>query len=292
MFLIIMLDVKKKRYGFRKDMEGEECPMQMIIEPKRFLHKTSSHLYVQPHPFLKKAVAHYTILQESAYTGQETLLLVPDISGCIVFKVKKNTIDAQYWGPTTKLVEVQAEPDDAYFSFFIEFHQGGAYQLFQRGLQELLDEKIQLSKILPELQEQMIEAYMQSTTLEMFLAKIDSILLSGERKDSHIVTMLRKQMHPQVSLKEVGNAIGYSERHVQRIFLEQIGCSMKHYQRVQRMNLAIHLLQNAHSLIQVAQLCGYYDQSHFIHDFIRVCGCTPKAYVEKMTSYYQEPYKF
>ena len=266
--------------------------MQMIIEPKRFLHKTSSHLYVQPHPFLKKAVAHYTILQESAYTGQETLLLVPDISGCIVFKVKKNTIDAQYWGPTTKLVEVQAEPDDAYFSFFIEFHQGGAYQLFQRGLQELLDEKIPLSKILPELQEQMIEAYMQSTTLEMFLAKIDSILLSGERKDSHIVTMLRKQMHPQVSLKEVGNAIGYSERHVQRIFLEQIGCSMKLYQRVQRMNLAIHLLQNAHSLIQVAQLCGYYDQSHFIHDFIRVCGCTPKAYVEKMTSYYQEPYKF
>ena len=222
MFLIIMLDVKKKRYGFRKDMEGEECPMQMIIEPKRFLHKTSSHLYVQPHPFLKKAVAHYTILQESAYTGQETLLLVPDISGCIVFKVKKNTIDAQYWGPTTKLVEVQAEPDDAYFSFFIEFHQGGAYQLFQRGLQELLDEKIPLSKILPELQEQMIEAYMQSTTLEMFLAKIDSILLSGERKDSHIVTMLRKQMHPQVSLKEVGNAIGYSERHVQRIFLEQV----------------------------------------------------------------------
>ena len=86
--------------------------MQMIIEPKRFLHKTSSHLYVQPHPFLKKAVAHYTILQESAYTGQETLLLVPDISGCIVFKVKKNTIDAQYWGPTTKLVEVQAEPDE------------------------------------------------------------------------------------------------------------------------------------------------------------------------------------
>ena len=63
--------------------------MQMIIEPKRFLHKTSSHLYVQPHPFLKKAVAHYTILQESAYTGQETLLLVPDVSGCIVFKVKK-----------------------------------------------------------------------------------------------------------------------------------------------------------------------------------------------------------
>ncbi|MFR8214123.1 MAG: AraC family transcriptional regulator [Longicatena caecimuris] len=39
-------------------------------------------------------------------------------------------------------------------------------------------------------------------------------------------------------------------------------------------------------------MCGYYDQSHFIHDFIRVCGCTPKAYVEKMTSYYQEPYKF
>ena len=90
----------------------------------------------------------------------------------------RNTIDAQYWGPTTKLVEVQAEPDDAFFSFFIEFHQGGAYQLFQRGLQELLDEKISLSKVLPALQEQMVEAYLQSTTLEMFLAKIDCILLS------------------------------------------------------------------------------------------------------------------
>ena len=84
--------------------------MQMIIEPKRFLHKTSSHLYVQPHPFLKKAVAHYTILQESAYTGQETLLLVPDVSGCIVFKVKKNTIDAQYWGPNTEHLSYSFSP--------------------------------------------------------------------------------------------------------------------------------------------------------------------------------------
>ena len=69
----------------------------------------------------------------------------------------------------------------------------------------------------------------RSTTLEMFLAKIDCILLSGGHKDSDIVTMLRKKMHPQVSLKEVGNAIGYSERHVQRIFLEQIGCSTVSY---------------------------------------------------------------
>lgn len=266
--------------------------MQMQVDQKRFLHKTSSHFYVLPHPYLRSAIAHYTIMQEDAYAADTHLQLVPDVSGCIVFKASANKLDIKYWGPTTKLVDVKTESEHIDFSFFIEFHQGGAYQLFQRPLKALLDEKVALADLYPTFYHIMVEAYENCDTLEAFLQTIEVYLISIMHEEIRIVKSLRSRMHPTVSLREVSTAIGYSERHVQRLFHEQMGCSMKHYQRIQRINMATKLLKHTPSIVQVAQLCGYYDQSHFIHDFTRICGCTPKAYKEKMSLFYQEAYKF
>ena len=59
------------------------------------------------------------------------------------------------------------------------------------------------------------------------------------------------------------------------------------------MNNAVKLMkEGSNGLIAIAQLLGYYDQAHFIHDFKAIVGVSPKAYLENMSSFYNENYKF
>lgn len=68
------------------------------------------------------------------------------------------------------------------------------------------------------------------------------------------------------------DSFGYSRRHLQRMALQQVGCNMKTIQKIQRINKAIALLkQTKYVLTEIAQVCAYYDQAHFIHEFRSVC---------------------
>ena len=70
---------------------------------------------------------------------------------------------------------------------------------------------------------------------------------------------------------------------------------LQQYLRLQRINRALSVLENpadSFFLIALAQSLGYYDQSHFIHDFKSVCGITPTGYLQNMSDFYKETYKF
>jgi len=42
--------------------------------------------------------------------------------------------------------------------------------------------------------------------------------------------------------------------------------------------LLLHLRKAGHDLTSIAHIAGYFDQSHFIHDFRRLTGAAPEAY--------------
>ncbi|MFQ8761961.1 MAG: helix-turn-helix domain-containing protein [Intestinimonas sp.] len=59
-----------------------------------------------------------------------------------------------------------------------------------------------------------------------------------------------------------------------------------------RVNAAIRALQaGPPSLTRLAQELGYFDQSHFIHEFKSVCGVSPGRYLAHMSGFYKEPLK-
>ena len=69
-----------------------------------------------------------------------------------------------------------------------------------------------------------------------------------------------------------------------------MGC--KAYFQVLRVNAAIRALQaGPPSLTRLAQELGYFDQSHFIHEFKSVCGVSPGRYLAHMSGFYNEPLK-
>ena len=46
------------------------------------------------------------------------------------------------------------------------------------------------------------------------------------------------------------------------------------------------------SIAALAQEAGFYDQSHFIHDFSHICGVAPGAYLQNLSAFYNEIFKF
>lgn len=75
-------------------------------------------------------------------------------------------------------------------------------------------------------------------------------------------------------------ALPLSERQIERNFKRCIGISISRFLRVARFERAKQLIADQPSwrLTDVAHLAGYFDQSHFISDFKRLTGASPKNF--------------
>jgi AraC-like DNA-binding protein len=70
---------------------------------------------------------------------------------------------------------------------------------------------------------------------------------------------------------------GFSERYIQKLFLENVGISPASLFSIARFNKALNLVLTASdlSLTSAAYDCGYYDQAHFIKEFKKFTGIKP-----------------
>lgn len=82
-----------------------------------------------------------------------------------------------------------------------------------------------------------------------------------------------------VSVSDLISALDVGERKLERLFNKYVGLSPKFYSRIIRFNYIFQLIQKQKlSWSEVAQLSGYYDQSHFISNFQEFSGEEPSTY--------------
>ena len=80
-------------------------------------------------------------------------------------------------------------------------------------------------------------------------------------------------------IKSLAEGCFLSRRQFERRFKHYAGFSPKTYARIIRFQEAANKYgEQKQSLSEIALDCGYYDQSHFIHDFKAFSGYNPKAY--------------
>ena len=95
---------------------------------------------------------------------------------------------------------------------------------------------------------------------------------------SVIATMIRK-IGRKVTSAELAKDAGTSVRGLERAFDRDYGLSPQQYLRRLRMQTACQLLVSSRlALAQVADRCGFADQSHFTRDFRSLTGMTPRTY--------------
>lgn len=251
------------------------------------------HLYLRPHPCLRKAIAHYTYMQNQLFTDESRLTLVPDASGCIVIQVRDTGLSCRFWGGTTTVTQVHADASHTYFHFFIEFLPGGAFAFLHHNQAVYSNQILTLDTVFPSFTAAISKLYETSETLIQFAQGIDTLFLNRLEMPNRSIPFIQQQLHQGQTIASITASIGYSQRHLQRLFQTQIGCTMKEYQRIARVNRAVHYLQTSiDPLREIAQLCGFYDEAHFLHDFQSVMNLTPRTYQKQMSVFYNELYKF
>lgn len=83
----------------------------------------------------------------------------------------------------------------------------------------------------------------------------------------------------EISVKKLSTEYFMSERNLQRICKDWLGMNTETVIRYKRYIKALHLLhEGKYKLTDIALSSGYYDQSHFIHEFRSFTGMQPKVY--------------
>jgi transcriptional regulator GlxA family with amidase domain len=99
-------------------------------------------------------------------------------------------------------------------------------------------------------------------------------------KDDAIVTAITYVIHSKqiATIEQLAYRFNLSTRQFDRKFKAYAGFSPKTYLRLVRLSNALKQNKNNKSLTQIALECGYYDQSHFIHDVKAFTGYHPGFY--------------
>ncbi|MFB9841216.1 helix-turn-helix domain-containing protein [Mucilaginibacter ginsenosidivorans] len=89
------------------------------------------------------------------------------------------------------------------------------------------------------------------------------------------------QVKGQLTVNELVNMTGYTERRLERIFDQAIGTSPVKYLQIVRLHHFLSLIRSSgkkDSLTIAGLESGYYDQAHLIRNFKQITGLTPTQY--------------
>ena len=106
-----------------------------------------------------------------------------------------------------------------------------------------------------------------------------------DRLDPRVQTAVTRvvETHGAARIDELATRSGWTRRHLERRFLEQVGITPKRLSRIRRFQRALSALEEAQAAgarsagLTAATVCGYADQSHFVHEFRELAGATPSS---------------
>lgn len=262
------------------------------------LKDTPYNLYIAPHALLRPYISNYTVSFPERNMVSSTLTLIPDASGTLSFAFDGSRIISEYWGATTKTVDLGGEVNSYSMLLLVEFLPGGLYQLTGIPQTELADERLLLQSIDKALAVEICDVLEQAGSIEELAAMLNTVFLSymlHKEKQSMIsqaAVQMIKNSYGQLTVKELSASLHYSERHINRNLNECIGMSVKTFSRLVRINNAVRRIQRPQtSLLRVALESGFYDEAHFINEFKTICGVSPDYYFKNMSDFYNETLK-
>jgi len=85
------------------------------------------------------------------------------------------------------------------------------------------------------------------------------------------------------TITSVSSRLGFSHKHFIDLFRRPTGLSPKVFCRIRRFQKVLREVQTRAEInwADVACSCGYFDQSHFVHDFNKFSGLKPSAYLSR-----------
>lgn len=157
-------------------------------------------------------------------------------------------------------------------------------RLFSCPAPELSNQMIDLKELLGGAGQLLEEQMMLATSNGQRVQLISHFLNCQLRRSQPLIAIQAAvrhiiQLKGKLTVDRLADQFCLSTRQFERNFKEYAGFSPKLFTRITRFHAALdHYGSPDKSLTQIAHECGYYDQSHFIHDFNEFSGYSPRQY--------------
>src|SRR5262245_50585727 len=185
-------------------------------------------------------------------------------------------------------------PDSTGVSFIIGVHfkPGGAFPFLGHPAGDLADTHIDLEALwgplVRRLRERLCEARTAAERFQLLQEALLSRLCHGVEQHYAVSAALemfgKNQTGPRV--REAAKHLGLSQRRFIQVFKAEVGMTPKLFSRIQRFQQTRTLIQQNPSInwADLAVDFGYFDQSHFIREFLEFSGVSPTDYVSRHKS--------
>ncbi|MBO1334142.1 AraC family transcriptional regulator [Streptomyces sp. VRA16 Mangrove soil] len=171
-------------------------------------------------------------------------------------------------------VEVLLTPWAAFTLFSVPLHELSGWRVHPDALGALPDAAVaRLAHELGELSSWRARFQLLDTTLARWL-EAGPPCASGTVRAWYALT----HSGGAAPVTRIADQVGWSVRHLENRFREQIGISPKGAARVLRLQRARRLLCSGATQAETAAACGYYDQAHLSGEFKAMTGCTPREF--------------
>ncbi|HBG0719544.1 AraC family transcriptional regulator [Clostridioides difficile] len=254
-------------------------------------------VYLLPCIQLRNWISNFTISFPNQTIISDNYTIIPHGSVTLVFFYDATGLHSLLFGPTTKPKTVGNIANRCDVILIIEFQPAGFFPLIGIQQSELIDKVVPFSIINTSLDLEIKKIFNESLSIDKLILKLEELLISNIKIEYSYEFILAIQLIIQnsgnISSQEISKKVFYSSRHLNRLFNQYLGLSMKSFSRLVRINKSIKLLNNNKtSLMSVCNELGFYDIPHFIKDFKIVCGITPQKYRANMSDFYSEIAKF
>lgn len=152
-------------------------------------------------------------------------------------------------------------------------------------LKELINKRVDFEQLLGSEADVIIEQLTHAKDSEERIGIIENYLLNRLQRfeaeaniaDKAALMILRKR--GMITMDRLAADLNVSPRHLRRVFSQRLGISPKLFARLKRFNYVNACLTTNDSLQWQEFLIdgGFYDQAHFIKDFVEFCGKAPSA---------------
>ncbi|MEX2138020.1 MAG: helix-turn-helix domain-containing protein [Pirellulales bacterium] len=168
----------------------------------------------------------------------------------------------------------------------VHFRPGGAFPFFGAAVGELTNSHLALEVLWGRLAIELRERLCSAATPQKRFQILEELLKARLRWSSgHPAVSLALDIFGPAgigdSVRAVSKRLGLSQRRFIQVFTAQVGLTPKLFCRVLRFQHAREVVNQAATpnWCQLAVACGYYDQSHLIHDFEEFSGLSPTDYL-------------
>jgi AraC-like DNA-binding protein len=247
-----------------------------------------------PHPLLRHCVESYLVVSAEQQEDYVENTFFPHVVQSLVFGLdgEKTVYDCSHSefcathfiaGPNDEICRVKMFPGMK--KMIVNFLPGGFFKIFRQAANQFNNRSRNAVEFLGENINE-IAIRLKETPLAGKIELLDEWLLgrlqAHKKTDRNIDEAVRliQRCRGNISLRELEQATYTTKRTLERHFLEQVGLHPKTFSRLVRFNGVIRFIESNLNVKwrQLADLFGYYDQSHFIHEFKTLTGGLPQHY--------------